>query len=204
MKMAKPWCRILAREGVRFQCHYCKAVWEFRGSEFLLWFIMLRAGGSLCTVSDKEMGAFSTLQIKKKEKKTKQLQNFLDMVTVLWFTKQVPWQPIVKQWNGLPGRAGESLFVCYTWPGLPLGLAPPNTVGGTCERICFFSTGRALANLEHRTPICSCCTYPERQPDLNKIVMGGSQQERERAMLDGKTEASGTESQRWIFFCILK
>jgi len=78
-------------------------------------------------------------------------------------------------------------FVCYTWPGLPLGLAPPNTVGGTCERICFFSTGRTLANLEHTTAICSCCTYPERQPDLNKIVLGGSPQERERTMLGGKT-----------------
>lgn len=60
------------------------------------------------------------------------------MLTVLWFAKQVPWQPIVKQWNGLPGRAGESLFVCYAWPGLPFGHAPPNTVGGICERFAFF------------------------------------------------------------------
>ncbi len=57
-KMAKPRCgRILAREGVRFQCHFCKAIWEFRGS-----------CGILCLMQgdpDKEMGAFLTSQIKK-------------------------------------------------------------------------------------------------------------------------------------------
>lgn len=46
---------------------------------------------------------------------------------------------IVKQWNGLPGRAGESLFVCYSWPGLLLGLTPPDSAGGTHQRISPFS-----------------------------------------------------------------
>lgn len=47
---------------------------------------------------------------------------------------------IVKHWNGLPGRAGESLFVCCSWPGLLLGLTPRNSVGGTHQRISFFPT----------------------------------------------------------------
>lgn len=189
--MAKPRCgRILAREGVRFQCHFCKAIWEFRGS-----------CGSLCLmqgVPDKEMGALLTSQIKKgKENCTApKLLGHVDSVMIRKTSAMATH-------CGLPGRAGESLFVCYTWPGLPLGPTPPNTAGGTHERICFFSTGRTLANLKDRTLICSCCTYPERQPDLNKIVMGGSLQERERAMLDGKTEADGSGSQRWNFFCIL-
>lgn len=51
---------------------------------------------------------------------------------------------IVKQWNGLPGRARESLFVCYSWPELLLGLTPLNSVGGTHQRISFFSDHRIL------------------------------------------------------------
>lgn len=51
---------------------------------------------------------------------------------------------IVKQWNGLPGRAGESLFVCYSWTELLLGLTPPRFCGGTHQRISFFSDHGAL------------------------------------------------------------
>lgn len=52
-----------------------------------------------------------------------------------------------------PGRAGESRFVCYTWPGLSPWPRAPQYCGGNP----LFSTGRALANLEHRSPIRSWC-----------------------------------------------
>lgn len=42
---------------------------------------------------------------------------------------------IVEEWNWLPGRAEESLFVCYSWPGFPLGLTPLSSAGGTHQKI---------------------------------------------------------------------
>lgn len=122
---------------------------------------------SLAFLSDKETGAFSTLRIKK-EKKTKRLQHFLDMLTLLWFAKQVPWQPIVRKRLGEPGKA--VLFVILG-QGFPLGPEPPNTAGGTC----FFPQVALL-------PIWSTevlfAAGAERRRDPNKILMGGSLQER--------------------------
>ncbi len=76
---------------------------------------------------------------------------------------------IVKQWNGLPGRAGESLFVCYSWPGL-FGLTPLDSVGEPTRGLAFFRP-RDSANLAQEIPICSC-SPPEIQPDPCKIAGG--------------------------------
>lgn len=83
-------------------------------------------GGFSLPLCDKEMGAFST-QCIKKEKKKKPLQHFLDILTLLWFAKQVPWQPIVRKRLGEPGKA--VLFV-IVGQGFLLGPEPPNTAGG--------------------------------------------------------------------------
>lgn len=77
---------------------------------------------------------------------------------------------IVKQWNELPGRAGESLFVCYSWPGLLLALTPPNSVGEPTRGLAFFRQWDS-ANLAQEIPICSC-SPPEIQPDPCKIAAG--------------------------------
>lgn len=70
---------------------------------------------------------------------------------------------IVKQWNGLPGRAGESLFVCYRWLGLLLALTLPDPVREPSRELAFFRT-QDSANLAQEIPVCSCCP-PEIQPD---------------------------------------
>lgn len=76
---------------------------------------------------------------------------------------------IVKQWNVLPGRAGESLYVCYSWPGL-LGLAPLDSVGEPNRGLAFFRP-QDSANLAQEIPTCSCCLQ-EIQYDLSKIAGG--------------------------------
>lgn len=77
---------------------------------------------------------------------------------------------IVKQWNVLPGRTGESLFVCYSWPGFLLGPMPLDSVGEPTRGLGFFRP-RDSANLAQEIPICSCCP-PEIQPDPCKIAGG--------------------------------
>lgn len=78
---------------------------------------------------------------------------------------------IIKQWNGLPGRAGESLFVCYAWPGLLLGLMPPRFCGGNPPEDWPFFRLQDSANLAQDIPICSCSPL-EIQPDPCKIAGG--------------------------------
>ncbi len=182
LKMAKPRCgRILAREGVRFQCHFCKAIWEFSGSWGSLWLMQ--------GVPDKEMGAFLTSQIKKGKENysAPKLLGHVDSVMIrktsamATHCQTVEWAAW-KSW-------GKPFCLLYLARASPWPNAPQYS-GGT------------LANLEDINLICSCYTYPERQPDLNKIVTGGSLQEKERAILDGKTEADGSGSQRWNLFCI--
>lgn len=78
---------------------------------------------------------------------------------------------IVKQWNGLPGRAGESLFVCYSWPEPLFALTPPNSVEGTHWSIIFFQT-QDSANLAQVTHICSCSVLQKSSLIRCKIVAG--------------------------------
>ena len=106
---------------------------------------------------------------------------------------------IVKQWNGLPGRAGESLFVCYSWPGLLLGLTPLDSVGEPTRGLAFFRP-RDFANLAQEIPICSC-SPPEIQPDPCKIAgrAEGSSQEKGRGLrvcFNGKNETK-KKGQQW-------
>lgn len=110
---------------------------------------------------------------------------------------------IVKQWNGLPGRAGESLFVCYSWLGLLLGLTPPDSAGEPTRGLAFFRP-RDSANLAQEIPICSCFP-PEIQPDPCKIAGGWRVvcRKRERAVcvrmcvcFNGKNETE-KKGQQW-------
>ena len=57
----------------------------------------------------------------------------LDVLTLLLTEKQLPWQPLSHSGTGLPGRAGESLCVCCSWPGLPLAPRHPVLRGNPTE-----------------------------------------------------------------------
>lgn len=138
MKMAKPWCKILAREGVRFQCHYCKAVWELRVSEFLLWFIMLRAGGSLCPVSDKEMGAFSTLQIKKRKRKPSSSKTSWTCWQCYDSQNKCHGNPLSNSGMGCLGELGKASLFVILGQGFPLASRPPILWGEPARGFAFF------------------------------------------------------------------
>ncbi len=106
-------------------------------------------------VPDKEMGAFLTFANKKRKRKLlgAKLLGHGDSVMI---RKTVAMATHCQTVELLPGRGWGKPFVCYTWQGFPLAQRPPYTAGGT------------LANREDIHLICSCYTYPERQPDLNK------------------------------------
>lgn len=144
LKMAKPRCgRILAREAVRFQCHFCKAVWEFRGSEFLLWFIILHAGGSLCPVSDKEMGAFLTLQIKKgkENQAAPKLLGHVDSV-MIHKTSAMATHCQTVEWAAWESW-GKPLCLLYLARASPWPRAPQYCGGNPREDLLFFHRSRS-------------------------------------------------------------
>lgn len=91
---------------------------------------------------------------------------------------------IVKQWNGLPGRSGESLFCLLYLARAAACPQAPRSCGGTHQRIVFslfffFFRLRDSANLAQEIPICSCLP-PEIQPDPCKIAAGRRAARRKR------------------------
>lgn len=75
---------------------------------------------------------------------------------------------IVDQWNWLPGRAEESLFVCYTWPGLPLGLTPLNSAGGPTRT--FFPLN-VLLPMWHVEFLFAAAALLQKASKLSKIAI---------------------------------
>lgn len=92
---------------------------------------------------------------------------------------------IVKQWNWLPGRNGESLFCLLHLARAAACPHAPCSCGETHQRIAFsfffllFFRLRDFANLAQEIPICSCL-LPEIQPDPCKIAAGRRAARRKR------------------------
>lgn len=109
---------------------------------------------------------------------------------------------IVKQWNRLPGRAGESLFCLLYLARAAACPHAPRSCGGTHQRIgfsffSFFFRPRDSANLAQEIPICSC-SPPEVQPDPCKIAAGRRAARRKR---DG-WGAGGLGAHTYVHTCV--
>lgn len=78
---------------------------------------------------------------------------------------------IVKQWNGLPRRSGESLFVCCTWPGFLLGPTPLNSVGEPTGGFAFFHLLPGILPIWHNKFLFAAALFHKIQPDLRKIAL---------------------------------
>lgn len=129
--MAKPRCgRILAREGVRFQCHFCKAIWEFRGS-----------CGILCLMQgdpDKEMGAFLTSQIKKRKRKLHSSKTSWTCWQCYDSQNKCHGNPLSNSGMGCLGELGKAFLFVILGQGFPLAPHPPILRGEPTRGFAFF------------------------------------------------------------------
>lgn len=114
----------------------------------------------------------------------------LDMLT-LYGLKTSSMATIVKEWNSLPGRVGESLFVCYRWlRDLPLALRPSILWGEPAREFVFPYQGFCQSG--SRNSFCLQLFFSKTLSDLPQIAAGvgvrGTQQEG-GGILSGKSES---------------
>lgn len=94
----------------------------------------------------------------------------LDMLTLLWSEKQLPWQPLSTSGTCCLGELGKAFLFVIVGQDFSLALRP-SILRESPPETCFFFRPRDSDNLAQEIPICSCCP-PEIPPDCCKIAGG--------------------------------
>lgn len=129
--------------------------------------------GSSGTATHEEMSFLSlslTLKTEREGEKKCHSPDRLDMLTLLWSEKQLPWQPLSNSGTGCLGELGKASLFVVVGRGFSLALCPSILWGNPPEDY-LFSRPRHSANLAQEIPICSC-SPPEIEPDPCKIAGG--------------------------------